>query len=73
MHDLERKRAVVGYSSTCEDLIASMVKDFRDLGEIFSRLNAERLNLDRRQLDCLVRANEATERGIELTSRLSRN
>jgi len=47
------------------------VMDFRDLAEILARFSAQRLDLDRHQVDCLVRAYAAATRGIELSNRLS--
>ena len=72
MRNLElKRRSAISSASPCEEVIASVARDFMDLAEILTRLSAQRLDLDRHQLDCLVRANEAATRGIELSNRLS--
>jgi len=73
MRNLElKRRAAISSVSPCKDVAASVARDFLDLAEILARLSAQRQNLDRHQLDCLVRANAAATRGVELSNRLSR-
>ena len=74
MHKPDRQRAMaIPPSCQREDLVASVAQDFVDLAEVLERFSSQRLDLDRRQLDCIARANAAAARGIELSARLSRD
>ena len=72
MRNLElKRRSAISSASPSEDIVASVTRDFMDLAEILARMSAQRLDFDGQQLDCLIRANAAATRGIELSSRLS--
>jgi hypothetical protein len=72
MRKLEPGRyTAISSASPCEDVIASVAKDFLDLAAILARFRPQHLDLDHQQLHCIARANEAAARGIELSKRLS--
>lgn len=71
MQNLERKCGVATpVHLPCEDVIASVAKDFSDLSAVLDKLSTQRSDLDGRQADFLVRASAAAARGIELSNRL---
>lgn len=72
MHDSENRRSNAKSSHTpCGNVIASVAEDLVRLADILAKLSSQQLDLNRQQLDCIVRANEAIARGIHLSNCLS--